>query len=385
MLKQLNLRIIFGITLTAVMGVASIAPAFPQMVDALQLEKGKIGLLITVFTLPGIVLTPFLGILADRLGRKKILTPSLFLFGIAGVACAFTESFTTLLVLRFIQGIGGAALGALNATLIGDIYSGKQRAEAMGYNASVLSIGTALYPAIGGFLATFGWNYPFLLPLLSIPVGLLVLFKLDNPEPENIQPFKAYMKGVLRTISTADAILLFGASIITFIVLYGSFLTYFPLLTGNVFHAEPYVIGGLMSTMSAVTAITSSRLKQLINHFTHKQMVFMAFLFYGIAMMLIPFINNIWLLTVPIIIFGIGHGLNIPNIQTLLARIAPIENRGSFMSVNGMVLRIGQTIGPLIMATVYGLWEFWGTFFLGALLSLVMAGIFVVNIRYTNK
>ena len=46
------------------------------------------GLLITVFTSPGIVMTPLLGVLSDRYGRKKILVPALLLFGIAGGACA---------------------------------------------------------------------------------------------------------------------------------------------------------------------------------------------------------------------------------------------------------------------------------------------------------
>jgi len=160
-LKDKNLHIIFGITLSAVMGVSSIAPALPVIARALDVTTDQIGLLITVFALPGILLTPFLGVLADRFGRKRILIPSLLLYGIAGVACAFTTSFSDLLWLRFLQGAGSAALGALNITLIGDLFQGNRRATAMGYNGSVLSVGTAVYPAIGGLLAAFAWNYPF--------------------------------------------------------------------------------------------------------------------------------------------------------------------------------------------------------------------------------
>jgi ACDE family multidrug resistance protein len=142
--------------LMAVLGTSSITPAFPAIVREFGISSGQVGLLITVFTLPGIAMTPLLGVLSDRYGRKKILVPALLLFGLAGGACAFARSFDVLLVLRFFQGMGTAALGTLNVTVIGDIYDGRERSSALGYNSSVLSVGTASYPAIGGLLATFG-------------------------------------------------------------------------------------------------------------------------------------------------------------------------------------------------------------------------------------
>ena len=86
--------------------------------------------------------------------------------------------------------MGAAALGTLNVTVIGDIYGGRERSAALGLNSSVLSVGTAGYPAIGGLLATFGWFYPFALPVVAIPIGVLVLFSLRNPEPLNEQGLK---------------------------------------------------------------------------------------------------------------------------------------------------------------------------------------------------
>ena len=69
-----NLQVIFSITLVAVLGVASITPAFPKMERELNVSAQDIGLLITVFTLPGVILTPIFGVLADRFGRKKNLS-----------------------------------------------------------------------------------------------------------------------------------------------------------------------------------------------------------------------------------------------------------------------------------------------------------------------
>ena len=83
-----NLRIIFAVTLMAVLGVSSVTPAFPAVMAALGIPSSRVGLLISVFTVPGVLLTPLMGILADRLGRKAVLLPSLVLFAIAGAACS---------------------------------------------------------------------------------------------------------------------------------------------------------------------------------------------------------------------------------------------------------------------------------------------------------
>jgi ACDE family multidrug resistance protein len=191
--KDHNLHVLWGVTLMAVLGTSSVTPAFPTIVRELGISSGQVGLLITFFTLPGILMTPLLGILSDRYGRKKILVPALLLFGIAGGACAFARDFDVLLALRFFQGIGAAALGTLNVTVIGDIYEGREHSSALGYNSSVLSVGTASYPAIGGLLATFGWFYPFALPFAAIPIAIVVLFSLHNPEPRNDDRLRDYL------------------------------------------------------------------------------------------------------------------------------------------------------------------------------------------------
>lgn len=373
-----NLQIIFGVTLMAVLGVSSITPAFPKIVQELNISALAIGLLITVFTFPGVLLTPVLGVLADRSGRKRILVPSLMLFGIAGGACAFARNFNLLLIFRFFQGIGAASLGSLNVTIIGDLYSGNERTTAMGYNASILSAGTASYPAIGGALAMLGWYYPFILPFTAIPLGLLVLFSLKNPEPENDQIFKEYLSNAWQSIKNRQVVVLFIASVITFIILYGSYLTYFPILIGHSFSASPFIIGLIMSSMSLTTAFTSLQLGKLAKAYSKKTLLKAAFVLYALALVIIPFIPKLWLLLIPTVIFGIAHGMNIPSIQTLLAGLAPIEYRAAFMSINGMVLRFGQTLGPVFMGTIFAIWGIDGAFHAGAGFSIAMFILLVV-------
>jgi len=375
-----NLQVVFLITLMMVLGVASITPAFPKISKALNISIQSIGLLITVFTFPGIILTPFLGILADRFGRKRILVPSLILFGVAGGSCVFIRDFTLLLIFRLLQGVGAASLGSLNVTLIGDLFSGKERTAAMGYNASVLSIATASYPAIGGSLAMLGWYYPFSLPFLAIPIGIIVLFSLKNPEPRRGQDLKQYLSNALKSINNRKVITYFLASMVTFIILYGPYLTYFPLLMGNTFGASPFIIGVIMSCMSIVTGVTASQLGKLAKLIPEKRLLNISFALYALALIIFPFISKLWLLLIPTVIFGIAHGINFPTVHSLLAGFVPLEHRAAFMSINGMVLRLGQTAGPILMGAVFLFWGMSGTFYAGALLSAGMAFLLFILI-----
>ncbi len=376
-----NLQIVFGVSLMAVLGVSSITPAFPGVGRALDVPSQTVAHLITAFTLPGVLFTPILGILTDRWGRKQILIPALALFGIAGGACALARDISVLLALRFVQGIGAAALNVLYITLIGDLYSRTRQTAAMGYNASVISVGTAVFPAIGGGLASVAWYYPFLLPLLAIPLALLALFVLENPEPEGQQALSTYLRQTWTSVKHGQAVVFLLLTLLTFVIIYGAYLTYLPFLMEDAFQASPVVIGIVMSGTSVATALASSQLGRLANRFSEGLLLQIACGSYALALVLIPRVTSPPLLAVPAVLFGLGQGLSIPNLQTSLASLAPIEHRGAFLSANALVLRVGQTLGPPLMAVASSVGGMVATFHAGAAIALAMLVLAATSLR----
>ena len=379
--KDHNLHIVFAVTLMAVLGTSSVSPAFPEVVQELGVSSGQVGLLITVFTLPGVLLTPVLGALSDRFGRRKVLIPSLVLFGIAGGACAFARDFDLLLAFRALQGVGAASLGAMNVTLIGDLYSGEVRSAALGYNSSVLNIGTASYPAIGGALAMFGWHYPFALPFVAIPIALLVLWSLRNPEPQNEQDLKEYVGSVWEHIKSKRVIGLFANTLVIFVILFGPLITYLPILMYSSFGARPLVTGAVVASASVTTALVSALEGWLMSYFSENTLIRASFVFYVLAFALVPLMPSVWLLLAPMAIFGVAQGLNLPNAFSLLTAVAPQENRGAFMSINSTVLRLGQSLGPPLMAAAALPLGLSGAYFAAAALAAAMLFVALAVIR----
>ncbi len=375
LLHDRRMYMVFTVTLMAVMGVASLTPAFPGVISHFGILPPQVGWLIAAFTLPGILLTPVTGILADRYGRRSVLVPSLILFGIAGFACFFAVSFRVLILLRFIQGMGASALGTLNITLIGDYYQDQNRQSAMGYNASILSLGTAVYPLLGGLLATAGWNYPFLLPLLAIPAGLWLLVKLEHIPIQGRQNLKNYFGSVWKRINSPAVWALFSVTFLVFVVLYGSLLTYVPLMLKERLNAAPGSIGLVMSLMSLVTALVASQSGKSGRWLKPHTQILISLVIYFLALLLYWRTQTWGFILLPTLLFGLAHGMMLPCVQTLLVGLAPTRERAAFMSANSVLTRTGQTLGPLFAGLFYTFYGYTGAFLSSAGIILLMIGI----------
>lgn len=269
----------------------------------------------------------------------------------------------------------------LNVTLIGDLYDGRRRGEIMGYNASILSTGTALYPAIGGALAMAGWQFPFLLSLLALPTALLAWLWLKNPEPKKNQNFLTYLKNTWKNINRKTVWGIFIINVLLFFILYGSFLSFFPQLMKERFDASAIFIGAIMSGFSVITAITASQKKHINNLLGIKPQIYISLILYVISMLLIAISKEWWQLFFPLVAFGLAQGMLIPLVQTLLVGFAPLNERAGFMSINSTVLRLGQSIGPVFIGLFYAFGGVTFSFIGGAVVAVVMLVVAVFMVK----
>ena len=92
-------------------------------------------------------------------------------------------------------------------------------------------------------------------------------------------------------------------------------------------------------------------------------------------------VSSLWLLLIPAVLFGVAQGINLPNVFSLLNAYAPSENRGAFMATNGMALRTGQTVGPLLMASLAGSLGATGAYLATAVIALAAFLLAFVAVR----
>ncbi|MBT3552874.1 MAG: MFS transporter [Rhodospirillaceae bacterium] len=352
------MQLICAISLTTIVGQSVISPALPTIRHALGVAPEQIGLVITAFTLPGIFFVPITGVLADRYGRRTIIIPLLFLYGITGAASGLAPDFETLLALRFLTGIAAGSLGSLSIVLVADFFSDKQRARVFGMRMAIGQVGNATMPLVAGGLAVIGWQYPFALYALAIPVGLFALKIMEKDRPEESAGLTAYLSKTLGAVSSKRILTLLTIPLSLTIVNHGINLTFIPILMELSFDASAFMIGIIVSARVTVGAIFAFNLGRLVARFGEVNLLYVSFSVLGIAFLITPLMPSVWWLLAPAILSGITTGMAFPAFQSILVRQAPEGSLAGVMAANSVAARLGQTIGPLLAGlgfTVIGL------------------------------
>jgi len=342
-----NLQIIVSITLVAMLGVSSITPALPAVARAFDITAREVSWLIAAFTVPGVFLSPVVGVLADRFGRKVVIVPSLALFAIAGGACAIVTDYNQLVILRLLQGLGGASLNTLNMTLVGDLFAGDRRVTVMGYTNGIIATTAAGFPLLGGAVALLGWRWVFGLPILGLPVAFLVLYALNSPPPVARENLGRYMRGMAGMMVDRNILLLFFTGFVIFTILYGPLVTYLPFLLEQRFGYSAVEVGIVLAANAAAGAIASFQLGRIVRRWRRKPIFLWSLALTAAPMTAIPFAESIWPVAVAAVISGGAMGACVALAQVRLVEMAPMERRGALMTLNGAMFRVGQTAGPM--------------------------------------
>jgi DHA2 family multidrug resistance protein-like MFS transporter len=133
------------------------------------------------FLLAGFLLT--MGILGDRIGRRRLLLIGAAMFGLASVLAAFATSVAMLIVARGLLGIAASTLAPSTLSLIRNMFlDDRQRTAAIGVWVMSFSAGAALGPALGGLLLHFFWWGSVFLIAVPVMALLLVLGPMLLPE-----------------------------------------------------------------------------------------------------------------------------------------------------------------------------------------------------------
>jgi len=375
------MQLIIIVTMVTMMGGSVISPALPVIQQAFIIETSKIGLLMTAFSLPGIISIPIAGIMTDRFGRQKVIVPMLLLYSIAGSLCFFAPNFEVLLLLRFLSGLGAGALATLSLILIGDLFNDKEQKEALGYRTSFGYFSNGILPIFGGFLAVISWNYPFLLFLLGIPISLMAMAVLVDEKIDNQSTINEYLIEVGRGLSNVRTASLLTIAPTLMMINQGILATFLPIYIGSKFGVSAAIIGIIISTRVIAGSLIAFFMGKLTEIVKEEWLLISSMIVLAITIIFIPFVTSVWFMIGPVMFMGFALGVSFPAFQSLLISEAPKELRAGVMSANGVTNRMGQAAGPIIAGALYATGGFKAVFFGASLFLLAMIIFLTINFR----
>lgn len=177
--------------IAAIMAINALAvdimlPGLPQIGASLGVHsENHVQFVITAYLLGFGVSQLFYGPLSDRFGRRLPLFGSLAIYVVAALGSAFVTDFTTLIILRVLQGLGAAATRVIAVSVVRDKFSGRQMAEVMSLVMMVFMILPVVAPATGQLIMLFGeWHLIFMfMAIMALVVGLWAFLRLPETLP----------------------------------------------------------------------------------------------------------------------------------------------------------------------------------------------------------
>ncbi|WP_322884672.1 multidrug effflux MFS transporter [Sinorhizobium medicae] len=152
-------------TASIALAIDSMLPALPAIGRTLNVANANdTQLVIGVFFLGFGLSQIFFGSLSDTFGRRSVLLAGLALFSLSMFAASWVESIEALLLLRFVQGIGGAAVRITTMAIVRDCFGGREMARVMSYVMIVFMIVPIVAPTLGQLVIAYAdWHWIFIL------------------------------------------------------------------------------------------------------------------------------------------------------------------------------------------------------------------------------
>ncbi|MGD9367502.1 MAG: MFS transporter, partial [Desulfobacteraceae bacterium] len=329
-------------TLTIMAG-SIIAPVLNLMRDALGVAPSSVGLIITTHGLFMALFSPVMGSVIDRMGARRPYIAALICYGLAGGSGLLIDSFWVLLISRACLGVSLAGIFAGINVLILNMYHGIERDTVMGWRGSAQSFGGVIWPLIGGALGGLSWRFPFAVYMLAIPIGLLAIVAVAEPEIQSRagpgSPASLSVFGLFR--ENAVLVIIYGLMFFGNILLY-AIVIFLPQLLEHFGITSTFRIGLFITAMTGAAGVTAFIYGKIRSRFSYRTIVTIAAGLWTVAFITISLAADSRVIATAVALFGVSQGLILPTVMVWIGDIVPPAFRGRFSSYLGTAGFIGQ-------------------------------------------
>jgi DHA1 family tetracycline resistance protein-like MFS transporter len=373
-------------------GFGIIIPLMPFYTSDLRAGPAALGILLASFAFMQFFFAPILGRWSDNIGRKPVLLVSIFASALGYIIFGLADSFLLLLISRIIAGI--ATETAVAQAYIADITTGEERASGMGKVNAAHGAGFIVGPAIGGFLAIYGYWAPGIASAFLTLINLLFVafFLPESHRNQNANRKLEFDAGIIPGHKILDSMKkpVIGSVLVIHFVVFLAFsaipvivpllgIAYFAL--GSLEMSYIFIYIGIIQILLQATIIG-----RLSSKFGEVTLIVLGPLLMMLGIFLMPLFQSITLFLAGLTMIASGSGIMRTIVPSFLSRLSPADEQGGILGIASSVLSIATVPGPLIGGLLF---EFAGTtapfFGSSAILTIALIFSFIVVRRYRYR
>jgi len=339
--------------LTSLTGGA-IAPVFPDIVEQLNLNPRWAGMVVSMPRLSVALASPLLGLVADRWGKLTVLLPSLVGFALFGIAGAFAQNLTSLLVLRGLVGVANGGISAASFGLVIHLFDGEARSRLMGYTTSIIALASIMVPLLAGWFGSLHWRWVFALYGMAFPVAIAAKLVLKEPRKgKNNGVSGISLEKLAHSLQDSRIgillITLFGSAIMFYTV-----IVYAPLYFQIAIGADSVVNGMILATRAIGAAIIAAvGATQIAKRLGKSYATSFGLIMMAGTLVVIPLIQTSQQALLAALGFGLGLGIVMPTLYDRLADVASLEGRSTLLALGAGTASLGQFLSPILWGSIW--------------------------------
>ncbi len=360
----------------SMLGVGIISPLLPLYAEKLGATGIWIGIVFASFAISRTIITPVVGRLSDRSGRKLLLSVGLLASSIISLGYIWANSITQLTLVRLIHGAAGGMIQPIAQAYIGDISPKGEEGKWMGYFNAAFFTGFGFGPLMGGVLTDhFGMTVAFsAMGGLNLLAFLLVALLLPEVRPgkmaDNLRPsFKEMSSsGMVKGLFSFQLAFSLGR---------GTFATFLPIFAGIYIGLSPTLIGVLLAVNILLMSLLQVYGGNIADRSNRKALVIVGSLISLSHLALIPLGGNFWQLLGICALGGISGAIATPAASALSVEEGRRFGMGSTMAILAMAFGIGMGVGPLMGGVIADFVDINSVFYFAASIGLIGTGLFI--------
>ena len=366
--------ILAAATLTVMAGTI-IAPVLNLIRDGLSIDRTSAGLIISTHGLFVALSSPFAGMIIDKTGCRIPFTAGLILYGIAGGAGLFINSFYPMIISRVFLGIAIALIANSISVMILNLYKNEVN-KIMGWRGCASSFGGIIWPLVGGALGAISWRSPFAVYTAGIFLGIIALITIPEIRPEK-EEYKAEKNSVLNILKNNKIIFaVYGLIFLAMTFLYNTVI-FLPQILEKINISHPFYISIFLSLSmlsSGLASVFYDRIKALLSY---KKIILIIMALWSTAFFIICRTNSHYIIGLSVTLFGLGMGTIFPAGIIWTGQLVPPSFRGRIISYLRSCSFMGQFFSPILFSPIALKYSLHHVFMVSGGISLIVFILFL--------
>ena len=357
----------------AVTGVGIVVPLLPVYAHDLGAGGLAIGFIFGSFALSRTLFLPYFGRLSDRKGRKRLIVIGLLSYACLSLAFILSQNVTSLVIIRFFQGIASSMMMPAIQAYVGDITPQGREGFTMGFFNMSIFFGLSLGPVLGGSIKDYwGFDVSFLsMGILSLVGFFLSLCFLPPSHEETVVKKHRTPLPWKMLLQDREIIGLFCFRL-NYTACIGIIWGFLPVLADTRFALSSSNIGFLVMLGVFISGVIHLPMGYMADRISRRMMIVVGGLLVAWGMIYFARSNSLTDLIIANILFGLGGGISMPaHMAIAVFKGNQSDAMGSLMGLMTMAHSLGMLMGSSFAGLIMDIADLRDAFSLGAVINFV--------------